>query len=85
MMRVKKTDTSNRVAVIWSRVSTKEQFKNNCSIDVQRKECRDYARLHGIQVVGEYEGEGESAATINGRQFQEMLRVVIVPRKSIQF
>ena len=42
MMRVKKTDTSkDRVAVIWCRVSTKEQFKNNCSIDVQKKECRE--------------------------------------------
>lgn len=60
MMRVKKTDTSkDRVAVIWCRVSTKEQFKNNCSIDVQKKECREYATQHNIQVIGEYEGKGE--------------------------
>ena len=82
MMRVKKTDTSkDRVAVIWCRVSTKEQFKNNCSIDVQKKECREYATQHNIQVIGEYEGKGESAKTTNGRQFQEMLKVVTSNKK----
>lgn len=34
----KRVAQKEQVAVIWTRVSSAEQYKNNCSIDTQRRE-----------------------------------------------
>lgn len=39
-----------KVAVIWTRVSTKEQADNNLSLETQEKACRDYAERNGIEI-----------------------------------
>jgi Site-specific recombinases, DNA invertase Pin homologs len=59
-------------AVIYCRVSTKEQTKN-LSLSVQEKSCRDYCEREGFEVVASFIEEGESAKTIQRTKFLEML------------
>jgi site-specific DNA recombinase len=50
-------------AVIYCRVSTKEQAKN-LSLPVQEKACRDYCKREGYEVIATFVDEGESAKTL---------------------
>jgi DNA invertase Pin-like site-specific DNA recombinase len=59
-------------AVIYCRVSTKEQTLN-LSLPTQLKACREYCRQRGYSIVREFMEEGESAKTINRTRFQELL------------
>ena len=59
-------------AVIYCRVSTKDQVEN-FSLGTQGKSCRDYCAKHGFAVDKEFVEEGESAKTANRTQFQKML------------
>lgn len=60
------------IAVIYCRVSTKEQV-DNFSLPTQEKACRDYCKRHGVAVDKIFVEEGESAKTANRTQFQAML------------
>ncbi len=59
-------------AVIYCRVSTKEQTKN-LSLATQRKACVDYCQTHGIEVARVFVEEGESAKTADRPAFQNLL------------
>ncbi len=59
-------------AVIYCRVSTKDQVEN-FSLSTQGNACRDYCAKNGFNVIKEYVEEGESAKTVNRTQFQKML------------
>ena len=61
--------------VIWTRVSTEKQEKNGGSLDYQRQLCEQYAREHGLQIVGYFGGTHESAK-VPGALFKEMIRSV---------
>ena len=50
-------------AVIYTRVSTKEQADNNASLDTQLKHCNKYAEEKGLDVVAYFGGTYESAKT----------------------
>ena len=80
-MKVRKT-TSDRttpegkkIAVIWTRVSTKEQADNNLSLDTQEKACREYAARNGIVVECLLGGTNESAK-MEGKLFKQMITYV---------
>ena len=45
MIPVAKTE-----AVIYTRVSTKEQADNNASLDTQMKHCKKYAEEKGLEI-----------------------------------
>lgn len=64
-----------QVAVIWTRVSTVEQFNRNCSIANQQQACREYCRQHNIRVKYERGAQNESAK-VAGRLFNEMVEEV---------
>ena len=52
---IETTDTSQRrEGVVYARVSSKEQEKEEFSIPAQLKLLRDYAQPEGIRVVEEY-------------------------------
>lgn len=70
-----RTSGDKRVAVIWTRVSTKEQADNNLSLDTQEKACRDYAAKNGIEVDCLKGGTNESAKQ-EGKLYQEMITYV---------
>ena len=50
-------------AVIYTRVSTKEQADPNQSLETQKKYCLQYALKHDLDVLGFFGGTYESAKT----------------------
>lgn len=63
-------------AVIYARVSSKEQECEGYSIDAQLKLLRDFAASNGLEVVKEYQ-EAESAKGEGRRGFNEMVPPVL--------
>lgn len=60
-------------AVIYCRVSTKEQVDEGNSLNTQEKLCRDYALKNGYEIVQVYIEQGESAKTSLRTELQKML------------
>lgn len=77
---VKKGDAqskeSNNHAVIYTRVSTKEQAENNLSLDTQKKYCQQFAEKQKLIIRGYFGGTYESAQTDERREFKNMLSFV---------
>ncbi len=70
-----KTKTNNRKkAIIYTRVSTKEQAENNTSLATQKKYCEEYAVKNGFEVVEYFGGTYESAKTDERKEFQRMIK-----------
>ena len=59
--------------LIYCRVSTEEQAKNNNSIITQETLCRDFVDSKGYRIVGVYKDEGKSATNLNRPALQDML------------
>lgn len=54
-------------AVIYCRVSTKEQVEEGNSLVSQEKICRDYANKHNYEIVRVFIEQGESAKNADRR------------------
>lgn len=59
-------------AVIYTRVSSDEQVKNQ-SLANQQKACREYCQRQGIEVDRVFVDEGQSAKTTDRAEFQNLL------------
>lgn len=59
-------------AVIYCRVSTKEQAQN-LSLPTQLRACREYCSRNGLTVVEVFEDAGESAKTTDRPEFKRLL------------
>ena len=59
-------------AVIYGRVSTKEQVENN-SLPTQLRDCREHCARNGYEVVREFVDDGVSAKTLNRPQLKKLL------------
>ena len=70
------SELTNKVAAVWTRVSSEEQEKTNCSLDTQRSACEEYAHKHGIRIKTYFGGTWESAKT-EGNKHKQMVREVI--------
>jgi site-specific DNA recombinase len=70
-------------AIIYVRVSTREQAEEGMSLYTQEKACREYAAKRGIQVDRVFVEEGESAKTIHRTQLKELLAYCADHRKEI--
>ncbi len=66
----------NNTAVIYTRVSSKEQFDNNASLTTQLKYCQEYALRKELDVLEYFGGTYESAKSDERREFQRMLHYV---------
>ena len=66
------SQVEEKVAVVWTRVSTQEQELNGLSLDTQRQACEEYARRNNIRIVEYYGGTHESAKQ-EGKLFREMI------------
>ena len=53
--------SSSNKAVIYTRVSTKEQADNNASLQTQKKYCQEFAKKKGLMVMACFGGTFESA------------------------
>ena len=67
---------SQRNAVIYTRVSTKEQADTNQSLEIQKKYCLQYAIKQDLNVLGFFGGTYESAKTDERNEFNRMIRFV---------
>jgi site-specific DNA recombinase len=76
----KQSESSVRIegknAVIYTRVSTKEQAENNLSLETQRKACEQFASRSGYSVLASFGGTYESAKTDERKEFKRMLSFV---------
>lgn len=63
-------------AVLYCRVSTADQVESGLGLEVQRKRTRQYAEMHGMEVVSEVADEGLSGASLKRPGIQEALRMI---------
>ena len=70
-------------AVIYCRVSTKEQAQAGYSLETQEKVCRAYAERTGYSVSRCFIGRGESAKTISRTQLKKLLNYVFDRKNKI--
>ena len=82
----KKKDTQlmTNNAVIYTRVSSKEQADGNASLDTQLKYCNEYAKKKGFNVVEYFGGTYESAKSDERKEFNKMLSF-LKRRKNISY
>ncbi len=73
------SELENKVAALWTRVSTERQEENNCSLETQGRICREYAAKHGITIKKQYGGTHESAKT-EGQLYRQMIAEVAKDR-----
>ena len=66
----------NNNAIIYTRVSTKEQADNNTSLETQKRYCENYAKTNDLRVVGYFGGTYESAKSDERKEFKRMLKYV---------
>ena len=66
----------NGKAVIYTRVSSKDQMDNNASLETQKKYCLQLASRRNIEVVEYFGGTYESAKSDERKEFQKMLSFV---------
>ncbi len=64
---------SHKRAVIYVRVSTKEQVDEGNSLSTQQKICNDYALKHEYEVAETFIEQGESAKTADRTELQKLL------------
>ena len=72
---------ANLKAVIYCRVSTKEQVEEGNSLKTQEKICVEYAEKNGYHVEKIFIEQGESAKTADRPQLQEMLSYCSMKKK----
>jgi DNA invertase Pin-like site-specific DNA recombinase len=63
-------------AVIYVRVSTKEQTEN-LSLPTQLRACEEYCGRQGYEVLERFHEEGESAKTTDRSQLQKLRRSAV--------
>lgn len=73
---VKAVTVDLKQAVVYTRVSTKEQSDKNLSLDVQKKTILEYAKRNNIEILSYFGGTYESAKTDGRKEFQRMLEFI---------
>lgn len=61
-------------AIIYTRVSTKEQAETNSSLETQKLHCEQYAKKMSLPVVGYFGGTHESAKSDDRKEFKRMIK-----------
>ena len=72
-MKISTQQGENKRAVIYVRVSTKEQADEGNSLVTQEKICREYSRKNGVEVIKVFVERGESAKTANRTELTKMV------------
>src|SRR6267378_7107087 len=71
-------------AVIYVRVSTKEQTEN-LSLTTQLKACEDYCERQAFHILARFREEGESAKTADRTELQKLLQFCRKNKGAVQF
>ena len=72
-------------AVIYTRVSTKEQADNNQSLETQKKYCLEFAQKNNLSILGYFGGTYESAKTDERKEFSRMMKFVKKQNSGVSF
>jgi site-specific DNA recombinase len=60
-------------AVLYCRVSTKEQVEEGNSLVTQEKNCKEYAMKNGYEIVAVFIEQGESAKTVDRTELKKLM------------
>jgi site-specific DNA recombinase len=71
---MKRAFGENKNAIIYTRVSTKEQADSNTSLETQKRYCENYSNANGYNIVGYFGGTHESAKSDDRKEFKRMLK-----------
>lgn len=71
-------------AVIYCRVSTKEQAEEGNSLVTQERNCREYAKKYEYDIAQVFIEEGESAKTADRTELQKLLRFCSDKKQNIK-
>lgn len=82
-MKNETKDSMVKKAVIYCRVSTKEQVEEGNSLVSQERLCREYAANEGYDVAAIFIEKGESAKTADRKELQRLLSFCADRRNSI--
>ena len=63
-----------KVAIVWTRVSSERQERENCSLDTQREVCERYAEANGIRIKKYCGGQHESGKS-EGELYKQMIAI----------
>ncbi len=74
-----------KYGVIYTRVSSKEQFDKNGSLETQRKMCETLASNYNIDVIETFGGTYESAKTEERAEFQRMMKFINSSKRQIRY
>ena len=69
-----------RNAIIYCRVSTKEQVEEGNSLVTQERNCREYAIKNNYNVVQVFIERGESAKTAERTELQKLFKLIFKPK-----
>lgn len=71
--KIDQTDESPN-CLVYTRVSSKDQFDSNNSIETQNRLCKQYAQHHNLKIIETFGSTYESAKTdSNRKEFQRMM------------
>lgn len=62
------------IAVLWARVSTKEQSEEGYSLDSQVRMLRNYASINSLRILKEFIIPESASGKQERKKFQEMLQ-----------
>ena len=82
--KVNQADILTNNAVVYTRVSTKEQADGNASLETQLKYCNEYAQRKGLNIIQYFGGTYESAKNDERVEFIKMLKF-LKTRKNISY
>jgi DNA invertase Pin-like site-specific DNA recombinase len=71
-------------AVIYVRVSTKEQTEN-LSLPTQLRACEEYCRRESLEILERFKEEGESAKTTDRAELQKLLKYCRTHKGKVHF
>ena len=82
-MNTENQNEQQKKAVIYCRVSTKEQVDEGNSLTTQERICREYALKQGFEVVTLFIEKGESAKTTDRTELQHLLKYCAIKKNAV--
>ena len=82
-MQKKTIQTTYKRAVLYCRVSTKEQVDEGNSLVTQERICREYALKNGYDIAQVFIEQGESAKTVHRTELQRLLAYCSLKKNNI--
>ena len=70
-------------AIIYTRVSTKNQAEEGYSLAGQEKDCKSFAEMNGYKVSKVFVEKGESAKTQDRTELQNLMKFCVANKKNI--